>query len=154
MNPRPFKPAPSHVYRSDGTGRDSYVIQNNGGLVADFRCNKSDVLFRGGLRQHLTSPVRNSNDRWRGPDSTDYLNWMTPKDQTAIRKAARKQQELVQRLSPHKQHTKYTDFTQLSPPSQEQPGNAGSRNLSHIERLSIVKQSVERRFSQRRRTEG
>ena len=50
VNPRPFKPAPSHVYRSDGTGRDSYVIQNNGGLVADFRCNKSDVTFIGGLR--------------------------------------------------------------------------------------------------------
>lgn len=78
VNPRPFKPTATHVYRSDGSGRDSYVIQHNGGLANDFRCSKSDMLFAGGLRQHTSSPVRNSNERWRGPDCTDYLNWYTP----------------------------------------------------------------------------
>ena len=85
VTPKPYKMAPSLAYRSDGSGRDSYVVSNAGGLVNDARCSKPDVIFKGGLRQHYSSPVRNSNDRWRGPDQTDYLNWMTPKDQIAIR---------------------------------------------------------------------
>ena len=80
VNPRPYKQAPSLTYRSDGTGRDSYVISNSGGLVGDFRCTKADWNFAAGLRQHQTSPVRNPKERWRGPDNTDFLNWLTPKD--------------------------------------------------------------------------
>ena len=80
LDPKPLKKVAALNYRSDGTGRDSYVISNNGGLVADFRCTKPQVLFESGLRQHPTSVVRNSKERWRGPDGTDYLNWMTPKD--------------------------------------------------------------------------
>ena len=78
VNPRPFKPAPSLAYRSDGSGRDSYVIQNSGGLVADYRCNKAENQFMAGLRQHNVSPLRNSNERWKGPDITDFLNCRTP----------------------------------------------------------------------------
>ena len=80
VDPKPYKLAAAVNYRSDGTGRDSYVVSNFGGLVSDFRCTQPETLFKGGLRQHYMSPVRNSNDRWRGPDQTDYLNWMTPKD--------------------------------------------------------------------------
>ena len=80
VSPRPYKAAPALKYQSDGSGRDSYVIQNSGGLVADFRCSKTNVIFASGLRQHHQSPARNANERWRGPDQTDYLNWMTPKD--------------------------------------------------------------------------
>jgi len=50
VNPRPFKPAPSHAYRSDGSGRDSYVIQNSGGLVADYRSSSQHNHFMTGLR--------------------------------------------------------------------------------------------------------
>ena len=81
VSPKPYKLAASHTYRSDGTGRDSYVISNSGGLVGDFRCTKPDVIFKDGLRKHQLSPLRNKNERWRGPDGTDYLNWLTPKDQ-------------------------------------------------------------------------
>lgn len=102
VDPKPYKQAPAKKYQSDGSGRDSYVLSNSGGLVADFRCSKADMNFAGGLRQHQTSPLRNTNDRWRGPDGTDYLNWYTPKDQYATKLLARKQQELTMRLSPHK----------------------------------------------------
>jgi hypothetical protein len=35
-NAGPLKDAVSHTYHSDGTGRDSYVIHNSGGLVRDY----------------------------------------------------------------------------------------------------------------------
>ena len=41
----PSKTGVSFTYRSDGSGRDSYVIKNSGGLVADFRCSKANNLF-------------------------------------------------------------------------------------------------------------
>ena len=81
--------AKSIRYKSDGTGRDSYVIQNSGGLVADYRCNKADNNFISGLRQHNISPLRNSNERWKGPDITDFLNCRTPQDQFKQRIAAK-----------------------------------------------------------------
>ena len=38
-------------YHSDGTGRDSYVIKNSGGLVNDYGgSHRSDVIFRSTLR--------------------------------------------------------------------------------------------------------
>ena len=88
VQPKPYKLAAAVNYRSDGTGRDSYCVSNNGGLVSDFSCSKPEVIFKSGLRQHYISPVRNIKDRWRGPDQTDYLNWMTPKDQAAKRAVA------------------------------------------------------------------
>ena len=39
------KPAPAFYYKSDGSGRDSYVIKNNGGLVNDFRTNQAMAIF-------------------------------------------------------------------------------------------------------------
>ena len=80
VNPRPYKQVASVNYRSDGTGRDSYVVSNAGGLVADWRCTKPQVLFEDGLRKHHLSPIRSGKDKWKGPDGTDYLNWLTPKD--------------------------------------------------------------------------
>lgn len=149
VDPKPYKLAAAVNYRSDGTGRDSYVVSNFGGLVADFRCTKPDVLFKSGLRQHYLSPVRNSNDRWRGPDQTDYINWMTPKDQMAIKAAATRQRELTKRLSPHKVHTKYGDFGGMDmtfePPSGSKTGRKPisvpqqARNLSHFERVALQK---------------
>ena len=87
------------------------------------------------------SPVRNSNDRWRGPDQTDFLNWMTPKDQMAIRAAGNKQRELTKRLSPHKVHTKYGSFGPLETDSPGlKSGRQGhARNLSHFERVALQK---------------
>ena len=47
---------PSHKYISDGSGRDSYVISNHGGLVSDFRCTFTDALYKGSLRQYDRRP--------------------------------------------------------------------------------------------------
>jgi len=47
----PSKPAVAFQYRSDGTGRDSYVVANAGGLINDFRGTKADNFFAQGLRQ-------------------------------------------------------------------------------------------------------
>ncbi len=54
-NKSPLKDAVSHTYHSDGTGRDSYVISNSGGLVNDYGITKkSEVLFRSTLRNYPT----------------------------------------------------------------------------------------------------
>ena len=42
----PSKTGVAFTYYSDGTGRDSYVIKNSGGLVADFRGSKANNLFQ------------------------------------------------------------------------------------------------------------
>ena len=83
LDPKPYKKVASLAYKSDGSGRDSYVISNSGGLVGDFPTfgTRADVIFKAGLRQHHLSPLRNRNERWRGPDQTDYLNWMEPRHQ-------------------------------------------------------------------------
>ena len=45
------KPAPAFCYKSDGSGRDSYVIKNSGGLITDFRTNLPMAIFTSQLRQ-------------------------------------------------------------------------------------------------------
>jgi hypothetical protein len=62
FNPSPQKEATAHKYQSDGSGRDSYVISNSGGLVSDFHgSNRADVNFVSGLRQCPANvmPARN-----------------------------------------------------------------------------------------------
>ena len=62
----PVKPAPSPVkepttfyYRSDGTGRDSYVLNNNGGYRPEFDIKVSgDRFFKSSLRTYTRSPNR------------------------------------------------------------------------------------------------
>jgi len=36
-SPSPAKDAVTFYYQSDGTGRDSYVLKNNGGLRPEYR---------------------------------------------------------------------------------------------------------------------
>ena len=81
ISPKPFKPTPPFKYISDGSGRDSYVIKNSGGLVSEFRGGRSDAIFLSTLRDSIKSNVRASTETWRGPEITDYLNWTTPKVQ-------------------------------------------------------------------------
>lgn len=53
------KPAVAFKYKSDGSGRDSYVIRNSGGLINDFHTSKADSLFASQLRTHQNvSPTR------------------------------------------------------------------------------------------------
>ena len=45
LRPIAGKPTPTFKYKCDGSGRDSYVIQNQGGLVKDFRSSKAHAIF-------------------------------------------------------------------------------------------------------------
>jgi hypothetical protein len=48
-----LKDAVSLTYHSDGTGRDSYVISNSGGLVNDYGgSHREDVRFKAHLRHN------------------------------------------------------------------------------------------------------
>lgn len=74
--PMASKPTPSLKYKSDGTGRDSYVIQNSGGLINDFRSSKADAVFKSQLRANVPSPLRAAE--YLG--ATNFAaNWRTPK---------------------------------------------------------------------------
>ena len=95
-----LKPSKPINYRSDGTGRDSYVIQNSGGLVSDYRSIPVEQNFKSSLRFNPQSPLKVSSDKPWGAEITDFLNWRTPKDQMAIRQRAKQQRALLERLSP------------------------------------------------------
>ena len=73
------KPTPSFKYRPDGTGRDSYVIPNQGGLVKDFRSSRAHAVLAGSLRNHEVSENAASILR-----HTDRSNFRTPREKAAI----------------------------------------------------------------------
>lgn len=46
-----FKEPPTFTYLSDGSGRDSYILKNNGGSRVDYNCKlNGDSIFRSSLR--------------------------------------------------------------------------------------------------------
>ena len=67
-------------YRADGSGRDTYVVHNAGGLVADqLKFKPVGEAFKSTLRdhnrisnQHYNAPVKSSSD------IETYLNWYAP----------------------------------------------------------------------------
>ena len=76
-SPSPAKEPVTHYYMSDGTGRDSYVLMDNGGSRPEYnKYNKApDVVFSNSLRSGRKSPLkyfRNHNDI---ADITTYMNW-------------------------------------------------------------------------------
>ena len=52
-SPSPLKDVPTFYYQSDGSGRDSYVLMDNGGLRPEYDRHKPSVdkLFFGSLRK-------------------------------------------------------------------------------------------------------
>ena len=65
---------------SDGSGRDSYVLQDNGGLRPEYdRLNKSpEKIFTGSLRTDVKSPLKYFQDVYRDrADITTYRNWQS-----------------------------------------------------------------------------
>jgi hypothetical protein len=46
VSPSPRKEAMAVEYRSDGTGRDSYIVQNSGGLKQIFAKNCGEQFFK------------------------------------------------------------------------------------------------------------
>lgn len=72
-SPSPRKDATAFTYRSNGSGRDSYIIANSGGLVCDYRGHSSDRIFKSSLRStndSVTTHFRTSSN-WN-KDFTDY----------------------------------------------------------------------------------
>ena len=70
MQKSPHKGAVGFQYRSDGSGRDSYVLKNSGGLKIDFRGGMAHSIFSSTLRTmdntpQCTANLLNQNDRSR-----------------------------------------------------------------------------------------
>ena len=88
----PRKNAMPVEYRSDGTGRDSYIVCNSGGLQTPFNKTCGDRFFKDSLRfseKPLFKSQRNGrlNKFIAQPfqvDITQYRNWITPKQQLKI----------------------------------------------------------------------
>lgn len=64
ISPSPNKDPSTHYYQSDGSGRDSYVLMDNGGLRPEYeKYNKtSEKIFFGSLRTGVKSPLRYFKD--------------------------------------------------------------------------------------------
>ena len=77
-SPSPGREATTFYYMSDGSGRDSYVLMDNGGLRREYnRYNKSpEAIFRDSLRNFNKSPVKYLKDPIKDKaDITTYMNW-------------------------------------------------------------------------------
>lgn len=74
----PNKEATTFYYQSDGSGRDSYVLKNNGGLRMEYTSKQSgDRIFRSSLRDGSDkSNVQYFRNR-NSSDITNYLNWQS-----------------------------------------------------------------------------
>lgn len=79
----PRKDAVAIEYRSDGTGRDSYIVANSGGLKNDYMGHIGERSFKDSLRQQEHVPFRRIKHRWES-DITDYLNWPSPRGKSQI----------------------------------------------------------------------
>ena len=146
-SPSPQRDATTFYYQSDGSGRDSYVLMDNGGLRPEYdRYNKSSqAIFASSLRntkkssvKYLKHPVK---DR---ADITTYMNWASKTGVEQNRKNSRIQKAVVQRLSQSRKMTrniiKFTNKRGSAEESQfkitnaKMPVNAeNSRNLNEVE---------------------
>ena len=80
VSPSPQKDAPTFYYMSDGSGRDTYILQDGGGLRPEYdRLHKSpDVIFKDSLRNEVKSPLKYFKDGLKDKaDITTYLNWQS-----------------------------------------------------------------------------
>jgi hypothetical protein len=74
-----MKPTPTFYYQSDGSGRDSYVLMDNGGLRPEYnKYNKTNhQIFMASLRKDVKSPLKFNRDESDKADITTYLNWQS-----------------------------------------------------------------------------
>ena len=100
---KPLKDAVSFTYHSDGTGRDSYVISNSGGLISDYNgSRRADILFKANLR-HQVKPVLphlRTPNKMRSVDITDYLNWPSRSQSKVEADNFKTVNSLIRRISP------------------------------------------------------
>lgn len=73
--PTPRKEPTTFYYQSDGTGRDSYVLKNNGGYRMEYDLRTSgDRIFKDSLRNSERAVV-NAQSMQNPSNITNYLNW-------------------------------------------------------------------------------
>lgn len=73
---RQRKEVPAMRYNADGTGRDTYVISNYGGLVHDNRVIKPIDRYNANLRTYKPKEnFRRTRNFWEGSQITDFLNY-------------------------------------------------------------------------------
>ena len=102
VSPSPSREATTFYYQSDGSGRDSYVLQDNGGLRPEYdKYNKSsEAIFLSSLRSQKKSSVKYLKhpvqDR---ADITTYLNWQSKQGLEQSRANSKIQRAVVMRLS-------------------------------------------------------
>ena len=83
-SPSPQREATTFYYQSDGTGRDSYVLMDNGGLRPEYNRHhqSSEKLFLNSLRNSQKSPIRYLRDAYdQSADITTYMNWASSQGQ-------------------------------------------------------------------------
>ena len=89
------------IYQSDGTGRDSYVLQNSGGLVHDYgHSMPADSLFRQTLRFCPKRVIETAHVKGRSTSQLeDYQNWPTASAKHFLHKQSKISKEVTERLS-------------------------------------------------------
>lgn len=100
-SPSPSKDATTWYYQSDGTGRDSYVLMDNGGLRSEYNRNqqKQKTVFYDTLRQSERSPLKYQKDPLHDrADITTYLNWPSLRARIQNKNAVKQQSKLIERL--------------------------------------------------------
>lgn len=87
-SPSPRKEAMPVEYRSDGTGRDGYIVHNSGGLKQIFNKTSGEQFFKDSLRASERPLFKSQNRRGQinkylqkpfEVDITQYRNWITPR---------------------------------------------------------------------------
>lgn len=94
MGTEPRKNAMPVEYRSDGTGRDSYIVCNSGGLQTQYFNTQGESFFKNSLRQNDRQNFFSGSRRGQQTNKyltdqfevniTKYRNWITPKEQMKI----------------------------------------------------------------------
>ena len=91
------KEAPAFKYISDGSGRDSYILYNSGGLQQTYR--SGSTIFKESLRHSESQNSRRASPRQGPSDSTLYQNWYAPYERKVVMKSASIQKEAIRRLT-------------------------------------------------------
>lgn len=94
------KPIPATYYPPDGTGRDTYIIDDNGGTSIKFAPGGITFAHSDFLRlSGFPTPVMNKRQQDKIPSMKTYNNWPSIKEVERNRKLAVSQREHIRKLS-------------------------------------------------------
>lgn len=105
------KEATALRYYGDGTGRDSYVVQDFGGLVYNYGAeNRSVGDFYKSLRSSSNSIIKSVDTSKPGSMFHATRNWLSPKAKRIIKECFHQQLSLTNRLSTPKNQIRRKAF--------------------------------------------